>query len=359
MISEEKAGAERKKTDESLRVEREKADDAIGGASTIDETADAVIERARAHADAVLANARAKSDRTSKATTGGVQRLDRQRTLEDQAVQQERDAADITLHEEREERETRLASEREKTDKDLSVERARSDDVIATRDEFLGIVSHDLRNMLGTVIGFADLIAKDALVDGHGQQILAHAQRIRRSGARMNRLVGDLVDVASIDAGKLGVTQAMGNVIPVVKEAVETFQPVATARGISLVAELVPPLPQVPFDSARLLQLLGNLLGNALKFTPRDGRIVVRVERHDKDIRFVVRDTGNGIPASQLEVIFERFHQVNDNDRRGLGLGLYISKSIVQGHGGKIWAESTIGAGSTFSFTLPLQLPSE
>ncbi len=355
MISEEKPpAAEREKTDQSLRVEREKADDAIGEeTSTIDGTADSVILRDRARADAVLALARAHSDRDSAAKAEARPGLARERHLEDQTIEKERAAADITVLDEREEREARLSHEREETDKDLSVERSRADTTVSTRDEFLGIVSHDLRNMLGGMIGFAGLIEKDALLAGRGPLVLAHAQRIGRSGARMNRLIGDLVDVASINAGRLAVSLENGDLVPVVVDAVETFQAQALAGGISLVAEIVRPVPLLAFDSARVLQLLGNLLGNALKFTPRNGTVVVRVERLDPDVRVAVRDTGEGIPSSDLEVIFERFQQVTKGDRRGVGLGLYISKSIVQGHGGKIWAESTLGGGSTISFTLP------
>jgi len=359
MSSEDKPPtAEREKTDESLRVEREKADN-VGwdNPSAIDDTADAVIERARGRADAVLAVARAKSDRASRIRAhgeGSLKSVDRERRLEDQAIRRERAEADTTLHVERADREARLALEREETNKDLSVERTQSDDAVATRDEFLGIVSHDLRSMLVAVVGFAALIAKEASLDNRREAVLVYAQRIQRSGARMNRLIGDLVDVASIDAGRLAVTRAVGDPCPVVAEAVETFQAQALASRIGLVAEVVPPLPMVAFDAARILQVLSNLLSNALKFIPPDGRVVVQVERLEREIRFAVRDTGEGIQSDKLEAIFERFLQVTKDDRRGLGLGLYISKSIVQGHRGRIWAESTLGGGSTFCFTLPV-----
>jgi len=139
-----------------------------------------------------------------------------------------------------------------------------------------------------------------------------------------------------------------------VTEAVDALQAQASAVGISLVAESVPSLPGAAFDPARILQVLVNLLSNAIKFTPPHGKVVVHVERVENDIRFAVSDTGAGIPADKLDAIFERSFQVARNDRRGIGLGLYISKCIVQRHGGRIWAESTIGEGSTFSFTLPI-----
>ena len=237
----------------------------------------------------------------------------------------------------------------------LSNERARSDEALATRDEFMGIVSHDLRNMLNAMVGFAALIEKEVSQDNHAQ-VLVNAQRIQRSAARMHRLIGDLVDVASIEAGMLTVMPEIGNPAPIVAEAVETFQVQASARGVSLAAEIVEPSSLAAFDSARILQVLANLLSNAIKFTPANGHVGVRVERVGDELRFAVSDTGAGIPADQLEAVFVRFRQITKNDRRGVGLGLYISKAIVQGHGGRIWAESRIDEGSTFYFTVPIHL---
>jgi signal transduction histidine kinase len=221
----------------------------------------------------------------------------------------------------------------------------------------LGIVSHDLRNLLNVVLGFATLIAQEASEDARLGQVLSHARRIQRSGGRMNRLIGDLVDVAGIEAGMLAVTREVGDPAHVVKEAVDTFQLQASAARLSLVAEIAQPLPPVAFDAARILQVLVNLLTNAIKFTPSDGQIVVGVRGAGDEVRFSVRDTGCGIPGDQLASVFEPYVQVNKNDRRGVGLGLYISKSIVQGHGGNIWAESKTGEGSTFWFTLPVHVP--
>ena len=349
--------SERDLTDESLRLEREKTDDALDDeVSQIDVTADAVISRARARADKVLAAARAKTDRQSvtAAPTTPPEAIKKERVREDQVLQEERTTADEILREERAEHVALLSREREETDEHLSRERARSDDALATRDEFLGVVSHDLRSLLNSIVGSATLIATGVTQDNHVQQVLLHSQRIQRSGGRMNRLIGDLVDIASIEAGRLAVTSEMTDPEQVVTEAVETFQAEASAREISLAAEIVPPLPTAAFDPARILQVLTNLLSNAIKFTPAHGQIVVRLERSGEELRFAVRDTGAGIPPDQLEAVFGRFLQVTA-DRRGLGLGLYISKAIVQGHGGRIWAESRVGEGSTFCFTLPIR----
>ena len=350
--------SEREQTDESLRVERQKADHALEEQlSAIDETADAVVSLARERADEVVAAARAKSDGQS-ATLGPAARVSRnaiekERTLEDHVLKEERADADDTLREERAEKVGLLVTERQETDEDLSSERAGADDALATRDEFLGLVSHDLRTMLNAIVGFAALIEAGVAKENHADAVAGHARRIQRSGARMNRLIGDLVDVASIEAGKLTVTRDVADPVQVVTEATDTFHAQAVKAGISLVTDIVPPLPSASFDAARILQVLSNLLSNALKFTRADGKVVVRLEQKSDSLQFAVTDTGAGIPADLLEAVFTRFHQVTPNDRRGLGLGLYISKCIIQGHGGQIWAESRVGEGSTFVFTLP------
>ena len=350
---------EREQTDESLRTERKNVDRALDeDGAAVDETANAVISRARARADAVLASARAKTDRQSAIAAPGSRPpplLQQERAREDQILRAERVNADEILREERADHVALLLRERQDTDEDLSTERAQSDTALATRDEFLGIVSHDLRNMLNTMVGFAALIAERIPQEHTEAQIVLYAQRIQRSGARMDRLIGDLVDVASIEAGGLAVTREIGDPTQVAVEAVEAFQAQALAGGITLEADIVPAPSLAAFDAARILQVLTNLLSNAIKFTPRHGRVIVRVERIGEEIRFAVTDTGVGIPTASLEAVFVRFLQVTKNDRRGMGLGLYISKCIVQGHAGRIWAENAAGGlGTTVCFTLPI-----
>ncbi len=345
--------SEREQTDESLRLERDRADRAFDDEiSDADDTADAVISRARARADALLAAARTKTDETS---IGGqaTDALKTSRATEDRVLQRERVTADHVLHRERSEHVTLLSEEREATDHDLSHERARSDKALAMRDDFMGIVSHDLLNLLNAIVGIASLIEKEVALEDDVERVVTHARRVQRSGTRMRRLVGDLVDVASIEAGMLAVTRAVGDPADVVTEAVETFQTEALRAGISLTAEIAPAVPSIPFDAARILQVLCNLLSNALKFTPAQGSIVVRLEHVDEDVVYRVRDTGEGIPDDKLEAVFDRFVQLTKNDRRGVGLGLFISKCIVQGHGGRIWVENS-GGGSTFCFALPI-----
>jgi signal transduction histidine kinase len=345
--------SEREQTDESLRLERDRADrtldDEVSGA---DETADAIISHARALADALLAAARSKTDETS---TGHqpTAALRTSRAMEDHILQRERVTADHVLRTERSEHVSLLSQERQTTDHDLSHERARADTALAMRDDFMGIVSHDLLNLLNAIVGISSLIEKEVSHEDHVERVAAHARRVQRSGARMRRLIGDLVDVASIEAGMLAVTRAVGHPADVVTEAVETFQAQALGSGITLTAQIEPGVPAVAFDAARILQVLSNLLSNALKFTPVNGAVVVRLQHVEHNVVCSVSDTGEGIPDDKVEAVFDRFVQLTKDDRRGVGLGLFISKCIVQGHGGRIWVDNRKGGGSIFCFSLP------
>jgi signal transduction histidine kinase len=185
--------------------------------------------------------------------------------------------------------------------------------------------------------------------------VTAATNRIRRYVARMNRLIGDLLDVTSIDAGKLAVTLVETDAAALLKEAAETFQPAALEKGVLLSATVPDGVVHATFDHDRILQVFANLLANAIKFTALGGRVDMRVDASDDMVRFCVADTGIGVAPSLLEAIFERFWQVRENDRKGHGLGLYISRCIVEAHGGRIWAESEPGQGSRFYFTLPVR----
>ena len=357
------ASPEREQTDESLREEREKTDHALADTQVaIEEVADAVVERARENADAVLVAARDKADAQADPAAPYAfpsAAIAEERVVEDEALRDERAAADESVRREREASARVLARhlpfERDATDKHLLTERARSDDALATRDDFLGMVCHDLRDLLTGVVVSSALLADRLAKRDDGEPLLLETARIQRSAARMNRLIGDLVDVASIDAGKLAVTILRGSAGSLVTEAVDALQASAAAKAVSLEAHCIDLSLAADFDHDRLLQVLANLIGNSIKFTPRGGTISVSCERAGNEaLAFCVADSGQGIPPDMLEAIFERFWQVGQNDRRGLGLGLYISKCIVQAHGGTIRAESTMGAGSRIFFTLPV-----
>jgi len=356
---------ERELTDDSLRAERDSADVAMNELrSGVDENADEVVERARERADAVLETARDKADQSLDPVGSGIRArvaIAAGRTLEDSMVRNERAAADECLRRERDEQVRMLAPllplERETTDRALLTERSRSDDQLTHRDDFLGMVSHDLRNLLAAVVMEASELSNSAADSEEGRRTVAAMKRFERYAARMNGLVGDLFDIVSIDSGRLSVRPNRHDVAAVLVEAVQTFLPAAVEKGISLHCETGDHALLADFDSGRILQVLANLVANALKFTPRGGQIVLRGERAGDGLRVSVSDTGAGIPNDQVEAVFERFWQGGKDDRRGLGLGLYISRCIIEAHGGRIWAENAPGKGSLFIFTIPGGVP--
>lgn len=233
----------------------------------------------------------------------------------------------------------------------LTLERlySEAEQAILAREEILSVVSHDLRNPLNTISMSASLMADMPLSD---EQRLKQLQMIRRAGRRMNRLIQDLLNVAQIEAGRLSLDIAPTDVASLIAETTETFAAAAADRSCTIEAVVEADLPLGDADGARVVQVLSNLVGNAIKFTPEGGRITVGAKRvHDKVLCFVA-DTGPGIPEDQLPHIFDRFWQARRSDRRGIGLGLAISKGIVEAHGETIWAVSSPGNGCTFFFTL-------
>jgi signal transduction histidine kinase len=170
----------------------------------------------------------------------------------------------------------------------------------------------------------------------------------------MNRLIQDLLDIRRVEAGQLVVERKSMELTSLLEEAMETLRPLAATARIELSYDVPPGLPRVDADSGRILQVLSNLVGNALKFTPAGGRVTITASAGDGDgeVCLEIADTGPGIPADQLPHIFGRFWQARRGDRRGIGLGLAIAKGIVEAHEGRIWVESKVGEGSRFYFTL-------
>jgi signal transduction histidine kinase len=227
-------------------------------------------------------------------------------------------------------------------------------DAVRARDEVLRVVSHDLRNPIGTVqMGVAFLLegAPAELLDGTFGRTL---RSMRNASESANRMIGDLLDIARIEAGQLAIEPFPEALAPLLQQAVEMHRHLAEERGIQLRFRPPDPLPLAVADRHRVLQILGNLLGNALKFTPGGGRVEVDAVAEGGEIRCVVSDTGPGIPPDQLPHVFDRFWQARRADRRGLGLGLAIVRGLVEAHGGRVWVESEPGQGSRFQFTLPI-----
>jgi signal transduction histidine kinase len=222
------------------------------------------------------------------------------------------------------------------------------------REDLLAVVSHDLKNPLGVVHLASALLLRAWQGKPGGEQVEKQAGRIQAAAERMGRLISDLLDWGRIEAGGLPLEPSEQEVASLVTDALESVRPLAEARGLRVVAELPDEDVRAKCDRTRVLQVLGNLLGNAVKFTPDGGQLTVGARVHREEVQLWVRDTGSGIRPEALPHVFERYWQAKEAESRGTGLGLYIAKGIVEAHGGRIWAESTQDRGSTFTFTLPV-----
>ncbi len=218
-------------------------------------------------------------------------------------------------------------------------------------EQVLAAVTHDLRNPLNLVSVTTQLLMEPDLALERRKTVFAiNARAVQR----MNRLIDDLLDVVRMEAGCLYLNVGSCDIADVLVETMESFQTRATQQGLSLALCPEPPSAIVHADKDRLLQMIDNLVGNAMKFTPRGGCVSVGGYVEPDEVRVTVADTGPGIPEELRERLFDRFWQARGADRRGLGLGLHIAKSIAEAHGGRLWVESTIGSGSTFHFAMPM-----
>jgi signal transduction histidine kinase len=366
-------------TDElALRRTHRVADDLI---ERDREAADARLLRVRSDADGLLALERADTSgpwmriatRPSGIRTTDDSVVDEGRTAErvatDALVEGERDLADAAValgRREHDEDRARLVATRLHTDNKLSVERTGADMALAllgqTKDalavaqreqdqraEILAMVTHDLRNPLMIISANAERL-ESTTSDSAAREA---AEEVSLAAARMKRLLMDLLDVVRMDAGIFYISKRSQDVNAFMSEVVQQYAPLFEARGLALHVEEPGEPFVVAFDHDRIVQVLSNLLGNALKFTPRGGWVRVGVKKHGGGVEFTVRDSGPGIAQKHLSHVFERFWQRDCESRRGLGLGLNICEKIVAQHGGRIWVESTVGQGAIFQFSLP------
>ncbi|XXX73829.1 ATP-binding protein [Sorangium sp. So ce134] len=224
---------------------------------------------------------------------------------------------------------------------------------IELRDNVLATVSHDLRNPLSAIITAAAVMTKRAAARGEKGDAKA-IQAIQRSAHRMDRLLHDLLDFASLRAGRLALRRQPQDPREISREAVETFESQAQEKGIHLGVASAEDVPLVVCDRDRVLQVLSNLLSNALKVTGAQGAVTVRCEHREEHVVFSVADTGPGIPEDELPYLFERFWRGQRNGYKGTGLGLAIARELVVAHGGTIQVDSRVGVGTTFRFTIPV-----
>jgi signal transduction histidine kinase len=327
------------------------------------ETADAVLAVKRSAGpvpDRLVASEREVADDDKKA----------ERVVTDSILDGQRRRADAAANTERVERQwdqDRLTDHRHDTDQRLSTERSEADDSTVTLDklrnaltdaktqqdrrkDIFGMVTHDLRNPLSIIALNAQWIAHDATAASTREA----AEQVMLAAARMERLLRDLLDFARFESGSLRIVKRTHDVCLLVNEVFQAYRPLFAERRMILTVSVPPESIAASFDHDRIVQVLSNLLGNAMKFMLPGGTAALRVLRRQADIEFLLSDTGPGIHPDQLPHVFERFWQVDSTMRRGLGLGLYISEQLVVGHGGHIAVESEVGKGTVFRFTVPI-----
>ena len=234
---------------------------------------------------------------------------------------------------------------------DAELDKRRHAEMVAqAREDVLGVVAHDLRNPLNLIQMTVELIIDEELPMERRKEMLDIALRASK---QMNRLIDDLLDTVRLQAGRMTLAVEEVSVKTILQQAEETFRPIADRRHVHFEA-VVPDGAIVCADPARVSQIVGNLVGNALKFTPEQGSVKLRATPDDTQVVFQVVDDGPGIAPDSITHLFDNFWQARKDDRRGVGLGLAIVKGLVEAHGGKIWVESKVDHGSTFSFSLPV-----
>jgi signal transduction histidine kinase len=224
---------------------------------------------------------------------------------------------------------------------------------VRVREQILAIVSHDLRNPLGTILLTTAALGMTTVPEERRRGLPAALGRIRRAADRMQRLIDDLLDFASIETGRLSISSELHDPGGMIDETLASFETAARERQLGFSAEIQPDLPRVWCDRDRILQVLSNLVGNATKATADGGHITLRVETRGAELWFSVADSGQGISKDDLQHIFERYWRSDDAAYKGTGLGLAIAAGILAAHKGRIWAESDLGQGARFWFALP------
>jgi signal transduction histidine kinase len=316
--------------DPAVAQERHAADEAMRDER---ETTDAILDRERQRSDDAVTS-RDRRDLESESTTAHERQVET-----DEKLSTERHGVDDTV---------RAFGDTKEALSRAVIEKARHQDVLA-------MVTHELRSPLAVISMNAQFLS-DGAVDAEAREA---AVDVQRSAARMTRLLSDLLDGARIDAGTLRIVPARHDVGALLREIRASYTPLFEARQLSFTVDApTPPVPGlIAFDHDRIVQVLSNLLSNAMKFTQAKGTVSLVANWHGDCVEFVVRDSGPGIAKDALPHVFERFWQAGTESRDGLGLGLYIGKTIVEAHGGQIGVESERGNGATFRFTLPARQP--
>jgi signal transduction histidine kinase len=224
------------------------------------------------------------------------------------------------------------------------------------KSEFLANMSHELRTPLNAIIGFSEVLVQGMFGVTNEKQT-EYLHDILESGRHLLSLINDILDLSKIEAGRMELERADFDLPGAIENALVLVRERAIRRGIGLGSKIDKRLGMISGDERKVKQVLLNLLSNALKFTPEGGQIDVAARLHDDLAEVSVADTGIGIAPTDQDTVFEEFRQVGTADKKaeGTGLGLTLSRKFIELHGGKIWVQSELGRGSTFSFTLPVR----
>jgi signal transduction histidine kinase len=375
---------DRTETNHSLEVERANVDHFILNKNSIlDQKTDQAIDQTRKKSDSAIETQREKTDQKIEAKNPAKieTELNRERQAVDTALDAERKKTDqIRRHARKLKQltgEVLFERERSETDSDLENERSHSDQkngqwqellsdeqrshietkmTLTTRDQLLAVVSHDLRDPLTSIVLNADVI-RSLLEKGipDPKVLLAPIESIERNTSRMERLIDSLLDVESMTHGNLRLHKETFDLAETIQECTDLFAPVAKKYSINISYKMGEHPLFCEFDRDRITQTISNLVSNAIKFSPNGGSVELATRKIGDEVLVTVSDTGPGIPEEKKELVFERFSQLLTKNRRGIGLGLFISKWLVEAHGGHIWVTSKLGKGSIFAFTLPTQ----
>jgi len=244
-----------------------------------------------------------------------------------------------------------LASLRDITEHRRTEEKLRELDRV--KSEFIANISHELRTPLHSIRGFTKLMLGGKVPDPETQK--EFLTTIDKQSERLGTLIDSLLDMSRLESGRFTIQKQRLSMKDIIHETVESFYSLASEKGAVINEDIPAALPEIEADGERVRQVMVNLLSNALKFSNGGGSVTVKGEAKDGELLVQVTDRGIGIPKEAMPHLFERFYRAKDSMARGgAGLGLYISEQIIEAHGGRIWAESKVGKGSTFSFTLPL-----
>lgn len=365
----------REKTNKSLKFERNKVDNYLDSEEQdVEHNVDEALDKKRAEIDRKLHKSRSDLDKSINNESGEVEKIIlKEREYSDNAKTTARLDEDSIREVERTQKkiitENLLGSERKDTDAKLKDERSAIDSIsrgqilsvknakneLTTRDQYLATVSHDLKNPLSAIALSVGVMKRSFYKDKVDKEsLLKFFELIERNVGTMERLINDLLDVEQMVNGDIVLNLKKCDLGELLKEVQLSFEPAILNSGLTLELQPMDESIFANIDHDRIFQVLSNLIGNAIKFTPKNGLIKIGFEKNDNIISIIVSDNGPGIPEDKKELIFERFSQLNSNDRRGMGLGLFISKWIVESHNGEIFVNSKVDEGSSFTVTLPL-----